>query len=216
MPTTMLQPNDVVQVTNLDTSEWTGMYNSQKYKMAPGGKCIAPFIAVCHWFGHPNAVDIDARNRYRTDEYARLRVVYGVYDDEDKFQSMIPHVEVHDLEGNKIITVLDDPRGDNLTPESSTVAEKQQLEIQMEAMRRQMMAMQAQMNQHNTALGLEDPGDLATTDDAPELVNPHVLTPEQVAAAEYAAEPTPSTGVKAPAVSAQPSEDVPTRVKVSS
>lgn len=192
------------------------MYNSQKYKMAPGGKCIAPFIAVCHWFGHPNAVDVDARNRYRTDEYARLRVSYGVYDDESKWDEMIPHVEVHDLEGNKITTVLDDPRGDYLTPETSTIAEKAQLEMQMAAMQRQMLAMQAQMNQHNSALGLEDPGDLATTDDAPELVNPHVLTPEQIAQAEHSSLPTPDSGVKPPAVSAQPSEDTPTRVKVSS
>lgn len=207
---TMLQANDVVRIRNLMDKEWTGMYNSQTYRMSPGGECIAPYIAVCNWFGHPEAVDIGPRERYRTDEYARLRVFYGVYDDEDKWDELTPKVEVYDLDGNRIITVIDDPSGSALTPAQSTVAERDLLVRQMTQMQKQMAMMQAQLDTQNRAVAAEDSGDLIEDDDAPINVNPHVIDPTDPRLQVEA-----QVGRQRQAVQEQVTEDTPTKVRVS-
>lgn len=207
---TMLQANDVVRIRNLMDREWSAMYNSQTYRMGPGGETIAPYIAVCNWFGHPEAVDMGPRERYRTDEYARLRVFYGVYDDEDKWDELTPKVEVYDLDGNRITTVIDDPSGSALTPAQSTVAERDLLVRQMAQMQKQMAAMQTQLDVQNRQVAAEDTGDIISDDEAPKTVNPHVINPDDPRLAVDA-----QVSRQKQAVEEQVTEDSPTKVRVS-
>lgn len=217
MTDTIIHPqhgvNDVCRILNLMDREWTGMYNSQSYKMPPGGETIAPYIAVCNWFGHPDAVDVGPRERYRTDEYARLRVFYGVYDDEDRWDELTPKVEVYDLEGNRIITVIDDPSGAHLSPTQTTVLERDNLTRQLAQMDRQMRAMQAQLDQQNRAMAAEDAGDIINPDDAPvnPNVNPNVIHPDDPSLIVEA-----QVAKQRQAGNEQVTEDTPTRIRVSS
>lgn len=202
MPSTTLRPEDVVRLRNVGAEQWVGKYANQDYRMNPGQEAIVSFAAACLWFGHPDAVDVDDRNRYRTEEHERLRVRYGVYDSPiEVWDANTPNIEVHDLDGNRLITVVDDPEGKHLNPAVSSQQEKTLMVEQMTRMQQQMKAMQAQMDQ-------AERGDvaIANSGDVDEDESPFAgLTPS----------PTPVIGGDIPPPS-DASEDIPTRVRVGS
>ncbi len=206
-----MQATDVVRLRNTGNDPWKAMYASQIYKMLPGQECIAPFIAACNWFGHPDAMDgLNPRERFRTDEVARLRVYYGVYDDAEKWETNMPKVQVYDLDGNRILTVLDDPEGDELSPALQTVAEKQNLEFQLDQLKRQMKQMQTALDIQTRQSQAETQGDLIEDDLAPFTTPPLPTIPDVRIPNDGNVVPPDST------LSENVSEDTPTKIKVSS
>ncbi len=200
---TPLRPEDVVRLRNVGTDPWTGKYANQEYRIPSGSEAIVSFAAACLWFGHPDAVDVDDRNRYRTDELDRLRVRYGVYDgDKDQWDGQTPSIEVHDLDGNRLITVVDDPDGAHLSPAQSSVQEKAALQDQMTRMAQQMKAMQAQID-----LKERENVSVANSGDIDEDSNPFDTKTGPSTPTAVGGESTPP---------ADASEDTPTRVRVGS
>lgn len=137
-------PGDVVRVRNSGQAVWKDTYGNVTYRVQPGSEGIVPFEAACLWFGHPDAIDIDPRNRHRSDEYARLRIRYGVYDDDNLWDQQTPNIEVFDLDGNRILTVVDDPLGDALSPDDNDGVGRQLLMARVADMEKQLSAMRAQ------------------------------------------------------------------------
>lgn len=164
-------PGDVVRIRNVGEVEWKDLYGGTRYRVRPGGEGIIPFEAACLWFGHPDAVDIDPRNRYRSEEYARLRVRYGVYEVDALWDENKPKIEVFDLDGVRVITVIDDPLGETINPDTNDAAQTQLLQVKMTEMAKQMVAMQAQIDA--TARGDIAVANAGTiTDDGPVLPSP--------------------------------------------
>lgn len=198
---TPLRPEDVVRLRNIGSEPWTGKYANQDYRIAAGSEAIVSFAAACLWFGHPDAIDVDDRNRYRTDELDRLRVRYGVYDGtKEQWDEATPNIEVHDLDGNRLITIIDDPDGAHLSPAQSSVQEKVAMQEQMARMAQQMKAMQAQID-----LKDREHVAVANSGDIDEDANPFASKPGT---------PTAVGGESTPPADA--SEDTPTRVRVGS
>lgn len=145
----MAAMGDVVRITNQGTEEFRQRYGGKLYRIPPGSTAIVSFEAMCLWLGHPDAIDIDKKRRYRSDELRRLHVKWGVYEHHDRAAELFPKLLVEDIDGNRIITVVDDPEGRHLTPDVQTRAERDRLQEQMAAMQRQMAALQAQLQQQN-------------------------------------------------------------------
>lgn len=66
-------------MVNEGPEPFTGTYLRQQYHVPPGEQAFVPFYAMCLWAGHPDAVDIDKKRRYRTEELQRLQVKYGTH-----------------------------------------------------------------------------------------------------------------------------------------
>lgn len=82
----------------------------------------------------------------------------------------LPCVEVTDLSGNVIRTIIDDPEGNNLTPaDATTKAEKGALEAQMAEMQSTLASLQLQLAVKNNALQANPDfeGDVAGSTDQP-------------------------------------------------
>lgn len=214
----MMGPNDVVRLRNAGTDPFNGKYSNQPYRIMPGGEAIAPFIAVCLWFGHPDAIDEGPRDRHRFNERERLRIKYGVYDDDTKWEPNTPKVEVYTLEGDRILTVLDDPEGVHLSPATTTMAEQSVMEDQLQQLQRQVHAMQAALEIKARETQAEASGDIITDDAAPGSLTqdfiPAVPLPDS--------SPTPAVTTPTSRTSSDPAdsdavtEDTPTRVRVGS
>lgn len=76
-----------VRVRNNGDKELKGQamqYASAEYRIPPGGERVMPWLAACHFFGDPRAVNKgDAREtQYRQAEVERLQVHWGTYDTE--------------------------------------------------------------------------------------------------------------------------------------
>lgn len=127
--------HQVVQIVNRTNEPWSDKWGGVTFTcpaMSPAGvpgRIFVPFYAMCYWFGHPDAFDhpTDRNKRYRLEEYERLQVYYGVYDDGlEAFLARTPNVELFTDMGDPIITVKDDPAGKHLTP---AVQSEQQQEL---------------------------------------------------------------------------------------
>lgn len=145
----MATMGDVVRITNQGTDEFRQKHGGRLYRIPPGSTAIVSFEAMCLWLGHPDAVDIDKKRRFRSDEFRRLCVKWGVYEHHNLADERFPKLLVEDIEGDRIITVVDDPEGKHLTPDVQTRAERDRLQDQMQAMQRQMAALQAQIQQQS-------------------------------------------------------------------
>jgi len=120
-----------VQMVNSGDVEFVGTYTGQEFRAGPGERIFVPFYAMCLWAGHPDAVDIDRKRRYRTDELKRLQVKYGTHsfngcwttelcsgnpgvDGVKKHPPMrhLPDIHFYRVEdGSEYMTVLADPEG---------------------------------------------------------------------------------------------------------
>lgn len=140
----------VVRLRNDGSETFVQKYGGQKYTIPPNSELIVPFMAMCLWLGHPNAIDLDKKRRFRTQEFQRLCVKWGVYEHHERIGDMFPKVSAWDIvNGGEYITVVKDPDGKHLTPDVQTKFERETLMEQMRQMQSQLAALQAQVNQND-------------------------------------------------------------------
>lgn len=149
-----LDPELPVRASNPSIAEggkpFSQKYNRRRFNITPGQDMIIPFEAMCIWFGHPEAVDhpTDKRRRARTQELNRLRVKYGIYENHEKDNDQFPTVKCYDLTtGDEIITVVRDPYGKHLTPDTQTILEREGMQSQLDALTKQLAVLTAQLQE---------------------------------------------------------------------
>jgi hypothetical protein len=127
----------IVRVVNVGDRPFRDRYNRQWVDIPVGGEQFVPFEAVCLWFGNPDVMDKGPRQRDRTDTYQRLRARLGVYENEALWESRKPKVECYTINGDRIITVMDDPYGTQkrTTPDMGDPMQ-QQVFVQLNEMRK--------------------------------------------------------------------------------
>lgn len=113
------------------------MWDSKPYTLLPGHDSFIPFEAAACWFGDPRSGERVISNRDnrglvgfipdRATEVRRLRTKYDNQGGSDERLYFYPIVEVYDLEGQRITTVLDDPKGDSVMAARPTVSDNAQL-----------------------------------------------------------------------------------------
>lgn len=115
-PNTMPASASVVRVRNVGSVPFSSGFANNTYTIAVGAETIIPYDAAVLWLGDPNSRDLDGTRRNRLAEYTRLRTKYGAYADETSWDKNKPKLEVYDLDGNRLYTVVDDPEGLESSP----------------------------------------------------------------------------------------------------
>lgn len=109
---------DHVRVHNEGEEDILVRYNSQPYLIPAKGDAIIPREAACKDFG-----DWTTRGKDRTKEHARLRGLYGALDgiagDNERYESNRPKVRITEVSGEAVVSVMDDPKGENLPSDIS-------------------------------------------------------------------------------------------------
>lgn len=125
-----------VQMVNEGDVEFVGTYTGQQFRAGPGERIFVPFYAMCLWAGHPDAMDLDRKRRYRTDELKRLQVKYGAFSFNGCWTTELckgnpgvdgvkkhpptrhlPNIHFFRVEdGSEYMTVLIDPDGKRINP----------------------------------------------------------------------------------------------------
>lgn len=134
------QPGDIVKVTNNGTNDVTIGWDSKYHTIRASETKFVPAEAVINAFGDPRSSQSQRSVKTeggesavipsRLQEVRRLRLLYGgggVGDDSNFNFVDIPSVSVETLEGEKIPTVLDDPKGDTVNAATQTVSESNDL-----------------------------------------------------------------------------------------
>lgn len=144
--------DQLVRLKNIGQTRFVEHYANERYVLEPGAQSIVPYYAMTLWTGDPTLIG-DARLL----EMDRLMIRYGKLTDADLWSSFQPYLEAEDLDGKKIITVLEDPEGINVTPAAPTIREAADLERVIAELKAQQAAMQEQLRQMNWKADQDEP-----------------------------------------------------------
>lgn len=190
-----------VRIRNTDEEEpFIGKYDGEYITIPAGGEKIVKYDVMVVWMGNPAVED--------TDRYAERREVYnnicakwharGLTGNDP---SLLPSLEAYTEDGERIVTVMDDPEGISLTPSSESEGDIGKLQ-------RQIDRLTARLNEKVS--GLVD-----APEDAPE--NDSRSRPEGEISAEIAAEDAVLNGeadVDVPEDELDIPEDTPAKIPV--
>lgn len=99
-----------VRLVNKGDDDFVAQYDRDTYTIPARSEGIVPWEAACLWFGDPRATDTGVQKN-RLEEYRRLTVKFGVYDDHGLFDERRPKIEVWRLNGQQVTMLADDPFG---------------------------------------------------------------------------------------------------------
>lgn len=163
----------VVRVTNDGTAKFVAKYANNRYSIEPGSAAIVPYYAAVLWFGDPRATNIGDKRitQFRAHEVDRLSAKYGLvgapfYSDEDTVtvnvdgekielryvdarHPNLPRCTVETVDGERLVTVIDDPAGDHLTAQPQTVKQARQTEDAVRSLQNQMQVLMAELARSN-------------------------------------------------------------------
>lgn len=144
-------------------------YARQKHVLQPGVPTYVPYMAMVYWQGDPRAINVPGgklHEQHRRHQREHLSSLYGIYENEEKWEQ-VPLVECYPLDSDiRFETVLHDPEGVHLQPQVAAASETEFLRKQLAAMQGQMQAMAAQIQMADAtdaavaASGIDDPADL--------------------------------------------------------
>lgn len=189
----LLDENIPVRAVNNTDDPITWQYARVKYVLTPHTPVFIPYLAMCLYQGDPRAIDLPGDNpdtKYRREEYARLRIHCGVYENDAAWDSC-PHTKVDCFPIDSDIpfnTVLKDPEG---VAQSGDRADNNQtvfLQQQMENMANQMRVMQGQLAAAQSAdqaraVADFDPNDLDSQATTSKAVSPEEATGQSMVGA---------------------------------
>lgn len=155
-------------VTNVGDRPYTDGYAGTTYLFNPGATQVVPKEAADLWFGDPT-VRNEKHRRRREQEYDRLRIRYGGFDDNDIFEENRPRVKVTSIDGEtEFTTVLDDPQGDTVHDAIQTVNEHAELVGLIEQQQREVAELREMLKKNMRAeKSMAAAGDLPTDDPEP-------------------------------------------------
>ena len=129
-----------------DVTPLTLKWDSRPYVVSVGDTAFAPFEAVSVAVGDPRSSDETRTVRDesgnvgwivdRATEVRRLRTLYDNQTGDLSEIKYAPLLDVFDLEGERVKTVLDDPEGDSVTPAVTTLLDRDQLLAQVQRQQR--------------------------------------------------------------------------------
>lgn len=134
-----VQPEFPVRVQNNSSREVVLKWDGVRYRIPANGMNVVPFDAMVRVVGNPNVIGPE-----RQEEYARLKVLHNLGTiDNPSLEADYP-LSFYTIDGDPIVTVLDDPEGEHLTPVTQTSVDQTFLLNTIDKLTRQVQALQAQ------------------------------------------------------------------------
>jgi hypothetical protein len=167
------------------------------YTIPAGTDTIVPWAVMVDFLGNPFSYDT-ARAQERAQNVKQIQMRYGVYDDEVEWERRKPTLQAYSVvTGERITSVVDDPRGEKLASQS-TARDRLSAPVsqQLQAMQQQIALLTAKL----AAEGHTVPGDPTSTPPAPGAGS-SVVAPAGPTSNTFTAPPGP--GITTPATAPQ-------------
>jgi hypothetical protein len=176
-----------VRAVNRSDQDVVWQYDRIKYVIPAGGERMVPYMAMVYWQGDPRAIDVPGgrlHEQFRRQQYAHLRILYGVYEESEGHNRWadIPEVVCYPLDSDvPFNTVLRDPDGRNMMEQVDSSNDLRFMRDQMERMATQMRVMQANYEQQSQSIAATeaagvDPADLERQETEHRTVAPEEAT----------------------------------------
>lgn len=173
--------DDVVRAVNREEYPLVVKWNSRKFTLQPDKEMFIPAACAFCWFGDPRASSVyqsilgeDGTRMFVNDrltEVRRLRIKWGapIEGDERTFDGVpVPNVEIWTQDGERVVTVIDDPEGKNVISASPSVSDDEGLRELVRKQQRDLEMLKARLDMEDEATAAaanegELPQDLAET-----------------------------------------------------
>lgn len=203
--------NIPIRAINRSDTPVTWEYARVKYLLQPDQPTFVPYMAMVYYQGDPRAIDLPTgrqQEQYRRNEFARLRILHGVYEGNVQHNSWadIPQIDCYPINSDiPFNTVLRDPEGVNLTEQKRDNSQSQFLQRQLEEMAAQMRVMQGQLAQQQQADGSLAAAGIDPADLDRQAATSKAIAPEE-ATGQSMVGPSPSRRPPAPKTRTKPGE----------
>lgn len=124
----------VTIVNNDPEVPFVGKYDGEYITIPTGGQKVVPYDVMRVWMGDPILTD-DGRHNDRHDAYNRLCSLYHARGLTGNDPSLLPDISAFTEDGEQIITILDDPEGETLVPDSEGTSDISQLQRQIDRLK---------------------------------------------------------------------------------
>lgn len=127
-----------VTIVNQDPDEpYIGKYDGEYITIpAAGGRKTVEYDVMVVWMGDPK-VENTERYQERREVFNRICSLHHARGLTGNEPELLPQLEAYDEDGNRIITVMDDPDGVNLVPDAGEQTDIGKLQRQIERLQRQ-------------------------------------------------------------------------------
>lgn len=146
-----------VTIVNNDLEHgFTAKYDGEYITIPTGGSKVVPYDVMKAWMGDPELID-DGRHNDRSETYDRLCLMYHARGLMGNDPDLLPDIEAFTEDGDKIITVLDDPEGTSLIPDADAPGD-------IGALQRQIDRLNARLEEKLAGL-TDEPGGITEAED---------------------------------------------------
>lgn len=128
---------ETLRVVNVGDRVFEGWFNRHLYRIDPGAAVFVPRGFVNIYLGDWELDDQMGRVYKRREDWERLQLRYS-YTDPKQWEASVPRMEVFDLDGNKLTTILEDPEGVSVNVHETTIAEHETLQGEVTRLRNQL------------------------------------------------------------------------------
>lgn len=155
------EPGDFLRVTNIGEEDTEVAWDGRVYKLPVSTETHVPFDAIRLACGDPRSTesvraikDLAGGVQFVSDRATEIRRLRARYDnqtgnEEEVTPGSYPLLEVRELDGTLVTTVLDDPRGESVTPANTSITDQSDLE-------RMMLKQQQTIDLLKSRLGITD------------------------------------------------------------
>lgn len=176
--------SNIVQLVNESDQDFRMKYGTLFFELKAGQKVFVNEEIAWHFLGRWWTDNANPRQRDRANEYGRLRVLYGAYEDDVMWQaSMAMALKAYAPDGQLIVTVVDDPEGTQSTGGQTPFGREMSLESQIEVMRQTMQQLTAEVEAGKRRAG-DEGQPVVPADGAPQPSAPYnPATPNPISSA---------------------------------
>ena len=161
---------DYVTIRNAGDTPVVYLYENQRYVLEPGVERVVPWGHMDKLMGNPFLTNA-SRARERAMECARLHIFYGTYGQDTERSPDWPKLEAYDPDGERIVTILDDPTGENAPVQPSDALDPSALRAQLASTQRRLQQLEQLLKVQDRATPTVVP------DDTPPPVKPDPSAP---------------------------------------
>lgn len=159
----LTEPGEYVTIKNVGDTAFKYRCLGKFHTIDAGASKTVPWAHLDHLMGNPFLRN-NGRDNIREQEYKRIHALYGTQNDNQR--TRWPQLEAYDSDGERIITIYDDPKGEN------ALTANDHDDLDAGAMRAQMDRLKAQMKQLQSLLQVQERATAAKAIDVPDDTSP--------------------------------------------
>lgn len=127
----------LVIIQNDGSEDFTAKYDGEQYTIPAGESSTFPWDVMIVWMGDPGIIN-ERNGRQRDEVYDRLCSYYNARGLLGNDPEKLPAITAWTLEGEQIVTILDDPKGDLYAPRIEGNGDTALLQRQIDSLQRQL------------------------------------------------------------------------------